>query len=57
MTKQAKELKASYVEQIKEQYDGCILSDMGMVKIKLHFPDRRKRDWDNYHKLSMDALE
>lgn len=26
------------------------------VHITLYFPDHRKRDWDNYHKLSCDAL-
>ena len=26
------------------------------TNIRLYFGDMRRRDWDNYHKLSMDAL-
>lgn len=56
MRKEAKSLKESYVQQAKEQYKWNVLSDELSIKIELYFPDRRVRDWDNYHKLSMDAL-
>lgn len=57
MKKAAKELKYKYIKQIKEQYSWWILEGDLSVEIHLYFPDKRKRDWDNYHKLSMDAME
>ncbi len=57
MKSKAKALKKSYTEQAIEQYKGKTLKEEIYLEIKLYFGDRRKRDWDNYHKLSMDALE
>ena len=48
--------KESYREQAEIQWHGGILKDDVEVYIKLYFGDKRKRDWDNYHKLAMDAL-
>lgn len=56
MTKKAKELKKSYVEQIREQYSWPILDDKLQLSIKLFFWDKRTRDWDNYNKLSIDSM-
>lgn len=56
MTKKAKELKKSYIEQIKEQYHWPVLDDKLQLDIKLFFWDKRVRDWDNYGKLSMDSM-
>ena len=33
-----------------------MLSDALSIVIELYFSDKRIRDWDNWHKLSMDAL-
>jgi len=57
MKKEAKLLKASYIEQARSQYAWKCLETPLSVEIKIYFWDRRKRDWDNYHKLTMDALE
>lgn len=52
----AKALKEDYKLQAKRQYKGKpIESDVEMY-IKIYFGDKRNRDWDNYHKLSQDAL-
>jgi len=56
MKKEAKQLKDSYILQTKTQYKWPILKDSIEIQIKLYFWDKRVRDWDNYHKLSMDAL-
>lgn len=56
MTKKAKELKEEYIRQAKEQWEGDVMDWELEVSIKLYFGDRRKRDWDNFHKLTMDAL-
>lgn len=57
MKKEAKELKEAYVSQVKEQYTGCVLEWELMLQIDLYRPDKRRRDRDNRHKLSMDAME
>ncbi len=57
MKADAKKLKASYVEQINEQYWGDLIEEDVSITIELFFGDKRKRDRDNYHKLSMDSLE
>ena len=56
MSKKAKELKKSYIEQIKEQYKWWVIEDNVEISIKLFFWDKRVRDFDNYQKLSMDAM-
>jgi len=56
MRKEAKELKESYIKQATEQYWCELLTWDLTVTIELYFPDKRKRDWDNWHKLTMDAL-
>lgn len=55
--KEARELKESYIWEAKSQYKGGVLDCDLCVEVRLFFGDKRKRDWDNYHKLSMDALE
>lgn len=57
MKADAKKLKAKYVEQINQQYWGDLIEEDVSIVIDLFFGDKRKRDWDNYHKLSMDSLE
>jgi len=56
MSKKAKDIKNDYQEQAEEQWQSDPLDIDIDVKVKLYFGDKRKRDWDNYHKLSMDAL-
>ena len=56
MKKEAKELKASYERQARKQYDCELLTGELTISIELYFWDKRKRDWDNWHKLSMDSL-
>ena len=57
MKKEAKKLKEDYIRQIKRQYSWEIMDVPVEIAIRLVFGDRRRRDWDNRHKLSMDALE
>lgn len=56
MKKVAKDLKRSYQFQAVEQWKEKPLEVKLEVAILLFFKDKRKRDWDNWHKLSMDAL-
>jgi|ETNvirnome_2_300_1030623.scaffolds.fasta_scaffold104731_2 Holliday junction resolvase RusA-like endonuclease len=56
MTHEGKALKEDYQWQAKSQYKGPMLTKELDIDIKLYFKDKRVRDWDNYHKLSMDAL-
>lgn len=56
MRKVAVDLKRSYQFQAVDQYKGKPLEGKLEVSILLFFGDKRKRDWDNFHKLSMDAL-
>lgn len=56
MTQDAKTLKNSYILQGKMQYKGQPIKTLLSVYIRLYFKDKRVRDWDNWHKLSMDSL-
>lgn len=56
MTPEARSLKESYQWQAKAQWRSEPLSKRLKVSITLFFKDKRRRDWDNWHKLSMDAL-
>lgn len=55
MNQEGKTLKESYQWQAKSQCKK-ILSDELEVWIKIYFGTKRKSDWDNFHKLSMDSL-
>ena len=57
MKKEAKFLKKSYILQCKQQYNWKLIEKQVYTMIKIYFWDKRRRDWDNYHKLSMDSLE
>jgi len=50
-------MKASYIEQIQKQYQWPVLSVPVDITITLYFPNKLRRDWDNRHKITMDALE
>jgi crossover junction endodeoxyribonuclease RusA len=56
LTPEGKALKEDYGWQAKSQWDAQPLKGALEVGIKLYFSDKRRRDWDNWHKLSMDAL-
>lgn len=56
MSNMARERKKEYVAQAQEQWKQEVLDCELKVEIWIYFGDKRKRDWDNYHKLSMDAL-
>ena len=56
MKKDAKERKEQYVETIKNEYKWNVLENDIELVIKLYFGDLRRRDIDNYHKLSLDSM-
>lgn len=49
-------LKKDYAIQARQQWKKKPLLENFDIAIDLYFSDLRKRDWDNFHKLSMDAL-
>jgi len=56
LSAKGKALKEDYQWQIKQQWkDGIIRSPLSVV-IRTYHDNHRKNDWDNFHKLSMDAL-
>ena len=57
MKRGAKERKEQYQWEAKSQYKGRVLECPLTAEIVLYFGDRRRRDWDNFHKLACDALE
>lgn len=57
MSKECKALKEDYMWQAKSQWNKETLKGELSVIINLFFGTKRKVDWDNFHKLSMDALE
>lgn len=56
MTSKAKTLKEDYQWQAKQQYKGIPFSQELEISIKIYKERKHKYDWDNFHKLSMDAL-
>ena len=57
MTKAGKERKQQYIWEAKNQWrDEPMKGDLE-IWVSLFFGDKRVRDWDNYHKITMDALE
>ncbi len=56
MSKAGKDLKSDYVQQAKLQYESNPLNDELDIVVLLYFGDKRKRDWDNHHKLTHDAF-
>jgi len=56
MKKDAKERKEEYIETIKNEYKWNVLENDIELVIKLYFGDKRRRDIDNYHKLSLDSM-
>lgn len=49
-------LKEDYQWQAKTQWKGGLISTDLEIHIRIYFGTKRKADWDNFHKLSMDAL-
>lgn len=56
MTKDGRSMKESYQWQAKAQWHEKMRLGAVLIEISLYFGDKRKRDIDNYHKLSLDAL-
>lgn len=56
MKKTAKDLKNDYIYQARQQWKAGSLQGELEISIDLFFGDKRVRDWDNWHKISMDAL-
>jgi Holliday junction resolvase RusA-like endonuclease len=56
LTSKGKVLKESYQWQAKSQWKGKTISTPITVVINTYHDNHRKNDWDNFHKLSMDAL-
>lgn len=57
MDANGKAMKESYQWQVKSQWKENMIVDNIELEIDLYFKDRRRRDWDNYHKITMDAME
>jgi Holliday junction resolvase RusA-like endonuclease len=56
LSSKAKALKEDYMWQAKSQYKNKPLIEELEIDIKIYFGTKRKYDWDNFHKLSMDSL-
>lgn len=56
MSSKARALKEDYMWQAKSQWRQKPREGDLEVCIKIYFGTKRKVDWDNFHKLSMDSL-
>lgn len=56
LTAKGRDLKESYQWQAKSQWKEPIMEGAISVVINTYHDNHRKNDWDNFHKLSMDAL-
>ena len=55
MTKTGKDLKTDYQWQMKAQWKKKPTKRYLRLDIGIYFGTKRRSDWDNFHKLSMDA--
>ena len=56
MTGDGKTLKEDYGYQARSQFHGEPLRGRLAIEVTIYFKTKRRADWDNFHKLSMDAL-
>jgi len=56
LTDEGRAAKESYQWQARSQYHHAPLVGRLSITVELYFADARRHDWDNYHKLSCDAL-
>ena len=56
LTSDGRDTKLDYQWQAKMQWKNPVILDEIELNIRLFFPDGRRRDWDNWHKISMDSL-
>lgn len=56
MNSEGKSLKEDYGWQAKQQWKEKIIKGDVEIFVDIYFGTKRKCDWDNFHKLSMDAL-
>lgn len=56
MTAEGKAIKKSYQWQAKSQWKRKPLTCHLQIAIQLYHGTKRTTDWDNFHKLSQDAL-
>ena len=56
MSAEGKTLKESYQWQARSQWKRKPLAKSLQIAVKLYHGTKRVTDWDNFHKLSMDAL-
>lgn len=56
LSSKARKLKEDYNWQARMQCEHPIIKQDLEVFIKIYFGTKRKVDWDNYHKLTMDSL-
>ena len=56
MSKEGRDLKQSYQWQVKSQCKQPISKEPLKIAIDLFFPDKKKRDIDNYHKILLDSM-
>lgn len=56
MSKEGKDLKESYQWQVKSQWNQPVIDSDVEIEIALFFPDMRRRDVDNWHKLTLDSM-
>jgi Holliday junction resolvase RusA-like endonuclease len=56
MTPAGKRLKWEYQLEARSQWRGKPLTGDIEVSVTLYFGTKRRADWDNFHKLSCDAL-
>lgn len=56
MTAEGKSLKESYEWQAASQWKKTMLTEPFSIDVTVYHGTTRRSDWDNFHKLSMDAL-
>ena len=55
MSNSGKDAKEQYQWEMKSQWKSLILEKDLQVDVTYYFKDKRRRDWDNFNKLWMDA--
>lgn len=56
MTKRGSDMKRDYQNAARQLYKGKPITGSIAISVDVYLGTKRKADWDNFHKISMDAL-
>lgn len=57
MSQEGRALKEKYQWAVRAQWRRPSFDGGFIIEVRLYFPDKRRRDIDNYHKIALDSMK